>query len=272
MLSNSGHDERWQYHGGVAGDNNGTEWELRAWYSYPWNYVLRYSKNPDVGICISNLHIKAAKNNKVGYDQWQRNTYWNELVKAKYDPSKITIPCEADCSAGVIAHVKATGHILGIKALQNCTSTYTGNMRDGFKACGFDVLSDRKYLTSEKYLEVGDVLLNSANHTAVYVGDGTILSMSFEKKTYGEKYPNRRYPKIPEHKYFKLGEESIEVLRLQKYMNWYFDLNGDAKIELTSKVDKNLLDKVEEFQRKEKITVDRKFGVKSLAKAKTVRK
>ena len=173
MISNSGRDERNKYSGGVAGDNTGTEWQLRSWYNRPWKCVLRY---PDSKVAkkISDLSIKAAKNNKIGYDQGQRNTYWQQLQAVGYDPSKIKTPCESDCSAGVIANIKAAGHLLGITALQNINATYTGNLRSGAKKAGFIVLTESKYLTGETYLKPGDILLNDAHHVAVYVGNGSI--------------------------------------------------------------------------------------------------
>ena len=45
-------------------------------------------------------------------------------------------------------------------------------MRAGFKAAGFQVLTDSKYLTSQNYLMPGDILLNDTNHTATNIGIG----------------------------------------------------------------------------------------------------
>ena len=171
QISNSGSDEYGNYHGGRAGDNTGREWYIREWYNRPWNCVLRHP-DPEVRACLADLAIKAAKNDKIGYDQYQRQTYWNELQKAGYDPSKITTACEADCSAGVIANVKAAGHILGRKELQNITCTYTGNMRASLKAAGFQCLTASKYLSGSSYLVAGDILLNDAHHTATAVTNG----------------------------------------------------------------------------------------------------
>lgn len=175
MISNSGHDEKGKYTGGTAGDQTGTEWQIRSWYNRPWQCVLRHP-NAVVGKTISDLSIKAAKNNNIGYDQAQRNTYWTQLKAVGYDPSKISVKCEADCSAGVIANVKAAGHLLKIASLQNLNATYTGNLRAGAKAAGFQVLTASKYLTSEKYLQLGDILLNDAHHVAVYVGNGSLTT------------------------------------------------------------------------------------------------
>lgn len=101
-----------------------------------------------------------------------RYTYWTLLVKANYDPSKIAKPCETDCSGGVIADVRAAGFLMNIPALRNITSTYTKNMRSGFKAAGFIVLTDSKYLTSSDYLLRGDILLNDDHHTCTVLDNG----------------------------------------------------------------------------------------------------
>ena len=181
LISNSGHDENNRYSGGKAGDQTGTEWYLRTWYNRPWNCVLRHP-NANVRATIADLGVKAARNNKIGYDQSQRNTYWSQLRKVGYDPSKITVACEADCSAGVIANVRATGYLLNIEALKNINASYTGNMRSGFKNAGFQVLTDSKYLTSPDYLLPGDILLNDAYHTATNIEKGRYAGESIAYK------------------------------------------------------------------------------------------
>ncbi len=170
-ISNSGGDEHGHANGGKAGDQTGTEWRIRSWYSRPWNCVLRYP-NQKARQLIAELSIEAAQNNKIGYDQYQRNTYWTQLQKAGYRPSKIKTACEADCSAGVIANTKAAGHLLNINALKNVNASYTGNLKSGLKAAGFQVLTDKKYLTGYDYLVPGDILLYEGHHTATNLGIG----------------------------------------------------------------------------------------------------
>lgn len=171
MISNSGGDERGNIVGGKAGDQTGTEWWIIPWYSRPWNCVLRHP-NEKVRKKIADLARKAANNDHIGYNQYNRDSYYNELKKVNYNPSKITKNCDADCSAGVIANIKATGHLLGIKTLQNITCTYTGNMRKILANAGFKVLTDSKYLTSDNYLREGDILLNDECHTATNLTNG----------------------------------------------------------------------------------------------------
>ena len=144
---------------------------MRSWYNRPWSCVLRY---PDqkVALKIAQLAINAALNDHIGYDQSQNRTYLAQLKAVGWEPSKITVACEADCSAGVCANVTAAGYLLGIKALQNHTGTYTGNMRSALTKAGFQLLTDSKYLTSGDYLLPGDILLNDGHHTATNVTIG----------------------------------------------------------------------------------------------------
>lgn len=171
MISNSGHDERGSYTGGAAGDQTGKEWEIRSWYNRPWDCVLRY---PDmkVGALIAELAIEAANNDCIGYDQGNRDTFWAALQKAKYRPANITIKCESDCSAGVIAITKAAGYLLDLAKLKKLAATYTGDMKAGYKAAGFSVLTAKKYLTNDDYLLPGDILLNEGHHTATNITAG----------------------------------------------------------------------------------------------------
>lgn len=172
-ISNSGSDERGAYSGGQAGDQTGNEWNIRDWYSRPWTCVLRYP-NQKARELIAELAIEAATNNKIGYDQNERYTYWQQLQSVGYRPSKITTACEADCSAGVIANTKAVGYLLNIPALKNISIYgYTGSMKSTFKAAGFQVLTDSKYLTSSAYLVPGDILLLEGTHTATNLGIGS---------------------------------------------------------------------------------------------------
>lgn len=174
MIANSGHDERGKYSGGAAGDQTGTEWAVIPWYNRPWTCILRH---PDKTVreLIAQLGEEAAHNDLIGYDQAERWSFWKQLQAAGYQPSKITTPCEADCSAGVISIVWAVGELLSVHSLKHLSATYTGNMRAGFRAAGFQVLTASKYLTSDKYLRRGDILLNDAHHTAINLTNGTAV-------------------------------------------------------------------------------------------------
>lgn len=171
-ISNCGHDERNKYSGGAAGDQTCTEWYVRSWWNCGWNVILRH---PDAKVrnLIADMARKAAENDLIGYDQSQRNTFWQHLKASNYDPAQITIACEADCSSGVAAIVKGAGYRLGDTRMQNVsTDIYTGNERVALQNAGFTALYDSKYLTSDAYLLAGDILLNERSHTAINLTNG----------------------------------------------------------------------------------------------------
>lgn len=175
-MSNCGHDENNRYSGGKAGDQTGTEWYLRSWYSYPWNYILRW-KDEELANLFADLAVETAQNNNVGYDQGQRTTFGVELQKVGWRPSKIKTPCEADCSKGTIDLIRAVGHIKGIAELQNCHNvmSYTGNMMTWFRSAAgkkyFEILTG-KYLTSPSLAKRGDINLNTSHHVNITVDNG----------------------------------------------------------------------------------------------------
>ena len=185
MIANSGYDEYGKYSGGSAGDQTGKEWRIIPYYTRPWNCVLRHP-NASVRNLIAQLAEQGANNDLIGYDQNERWTFWNQLKKVGYYPVNINTKCEADCSAGVISIVWAVGHLLGMYKLKELDATYTGNMRSGFKDAGFSVLTDSKYLTSDKYLMRGDILLNDAHHTAINLTTGSGVVSEVKKVTYEE--------------------------------------------------------------------------------------
>lgn len=174
MISNCGSDERHKYHGGSAGDQTGTEYRVINWYNRPWNYVLR-PKSRTVGNKLAQIARQAAENNNIGYDQYQRLTYFDALSKADWNPSKITTKCETDCTASTAANVIATGYQLGIKPLEEVSpKLYSGNIRRGLMTTGeFETLTASKYLTSDKYLLPGDILLYENHHAAINLSNGS---------------------------------------------------------------------------------------------------
>lgn len=224
-ISNSGKDENGKYTGGTAGDQSGHEWELKSWYNRPWTVVLRY---PDqaVALKIAELSIAAALNNKIGYDQNQRNTYWTQLKAAGYDPSKITVACEEDCTAGVSANVRAAGYLCGIKALQSVPICSSRNMRVQFTKAGFKALTDSKYLTSGKYLLPGDILLYENHHAAANVTLGSAVKKDWN--------PDNTQPVVTDKQEQETEKPYVEIINsnvnVRKGPSTNYGIIGVAKI------------------------------------------
>lgn len=180
MISNCGIDERGLIAGGMAGDQTGGEYKVRTWYYGNWTHVFRHP-DPVVRRLIARKAIQAANNDLIGYDQGQRLTFWQHLKASDYDPSKITIACEADCSSSTAAIVKAVGVVLGNKQLANVwegMSTY--DEVNILRGAGFEVLTASQYRTSEAHLLPGDILLKSG-HTCIEVGSGRVSDFPDEE-------------------------------------------------------------------------------------------
>lgn len=98
--------------------------------------------------------LEIANDSSHGYDQ---NNRWGP---------------DYDCSSFVISAFKAAGLPL--------TSTYTGNMKADFLRNGF-IVAPVIEINMGAGLKRGDVLLNEKNHTALYLGDGTVVQASINE-------------------------------------------------------------------------------------------
>lgn len=178
MIWNVGHDENGGYHGGQAGDQTGTECCVRSWFSSPWDCVLRY---PDQALAAeaAELARQAAANDMIGYDQYQRNTFYERLRETgTWQPKDIATPCETDCARACTTVWQAVGELHGVDALKRLDpdpyndTTYTANAKARYQAAGFAVLTGDFFTGSDLHLLPGDCLLNEHVHMAMCVDVG----------------------------------------------------------------------------------------------------
>lgn len=276
MIANAGHDENGKYHGGKAGDQTGSEYCVRSWYNRPWSGVLR-AKKANVREVIADVGEKGAKNNNVGYDQYQRLTLHTENAKVGWHPEKITTKCETDCTASAMDAAVAAGHRCGVKALTTIpTSTYSGNIVKNFKATGeFEWLTDSKYRTSDKYLLRGDILVYENHHAAINLTNGSAVSSSSSKPSSSKKGYSGTFPALPSRGYYQIGDGyktltnyTTQIKRLQSFLNWAVN----AKLTADGDYGPKTSAAVKLFQKVVGLKADGLFGKNSLAKAKSYRK
>lgn len=251
-VSNCGHDENGRYTGGKPGDQTGTEWYLRPWYAYTkggWNYVIRWL-DEGLGNLFADLAIEAAQNDFVGYCQGHRYDFWTQLVSAKYRPANIKKACEADCSSGTIALIKAVGYLKGIKELQQCTATYTGDMMLYFNSANgkkyFEVLTG-KHLTDSSLSKRGDINLNTAHHVNITVDNGANAGTGASGSTGSQSKGGTCEVTL---KTFVKGAQDNQIKAIQRILN---DLGYKGKDKKKLTVDGSLGDNtayaIEQFQR-----------------------
>lgn len=158
--------------GGDAGDQNGDELCTRTWYDRDWNVLIRAkdSKSREkIAVCFE----KAVNNDLIGYDQSQRNTLFKVAKEVSYDPSKVKIKCETDCSAlATLSCIYADKSLLRYLYVDNNSST-TRNIKERVKTSGkFYVYTDEKYLKDDQYVIRGDLLLCEGKHIVCVLENG----------------------------------------------------------------------------------------------------
>lgn len=159
-------DEHGQASGGEAGNQNGKELRTQPWYLNKKGWIVLRPKDSVVASKLA-YDMKAACNNtNIGYDQKQRSTLFNVASKVDYDCSKVTTPCECDCSS----LVRVCLWYAGIKV----SDFYTGNEVSTLMKTGkFEKLTDAKYTEQSSYLKTGDILVTKVKgHTAIVLNDG----------------------------------------------------------------------------------------------------
>lgn len=180
LIGHASIDERGKVAGGNAGDQSGKEVCTRSWYAHSWAYVLR-CKNEKIANTMAISCERACANPNIGYDQNQRNTLRTQAQKCGYDLSKITTPCECDCSSLMAVCAECAGVPIPYSGMNAPT---TSTMKNAFLATGFfEVLTDSKYLTSANYLKRGDILVRPGSHTIMVLENGTSATATVPKTT-----------------------------------------------------------------------------------------
>ena len=178
-------------HGQKPGNQTGRELNFAHWYSGSWLGVLRFKDRRKAELAAQACEAGVGNKN-IGYDQDGRNTAYVAAEAVDFILSKIAKPVETDCSAFMMLCAISAG----VDALKetyrkqgNSCTTYC--MMRCFPATGeFELLTDRKYLTSDAYLRRGDILVSSG-HTVMALENGE-KEDDMDKETFTELFREMR--------------------------------------------------------------------------------
>lgn len=232
-------DERGKVSGGQAGDQTGKEVAYQAYYvhSKGW-YVLR-AKNATHRTKIAYAMKAACDNDKIGYDQSNRNGLYNAVKSKGFDPAKCTVATETDCSGLVRVCVSyATRKTIPdfnteseLKVLSN-----TGL---------FDVYKDSAHCSSSANLMNGDILVTrTKGHTVVVISGA------------GESSANASTGSNSSSSVLKKGSKGEAVKTLQRNLNTAINAGLSVDGDFGSGTDKA----VRNFQSKYGLSVDGAAG------------
>lgn len=248
-------DENGNVKGGKAGDQTGKEVSEQAFYMHSKGWLGYRLKDVSSANKAAHGMIDACNNDNIGYDQTNRAMV--KMIEKYGSPAKVTEKTETDCSNLVRAIILyATGKDVG--------NFSTATEASVLEKSG---LFDKFTVNSSDDVYNGDVLVTKTKGHTVIVTSGRARTET--KKTETKKTYSGEFPKLPSRGYFKNGDVSAEVCKLKKFLNWYGAYKLDEK-------NKNYFDttekRVRDFQKKEGLVQDGKFGKNSLAKAKKVKK
>lgn len=165
---------------GKAGDQTGKEVCIRSWYARPWNVVIRF-KDKEMREKVAQCMEWACANDRIGYDQNQRNTLLNAVRNLGYDPRQARKNVETDCSALVTLCCIYAG-IPERYLVVGGNSATTSTLKSRLKATGeVEIFLTTDYTNSPKKLLRGDILLSEGHHTAIVVKDNNTTLKSIDE-------------------------------------------------------------------------------------------
>lgn len=154
----------------TAGNQTGKELSVQDYYNHKKQWDVIRLKNTSQRVLIAEAMIKAINNKNIGYDMTDRLSLLNACVSLNYDPSKVTVTCECDCSSLVrVCIAYATG-----KLLPNF------NTASEKSVCVNSGLFEAFRLTDKSQLVVGDILCTrTQGHTVVVVETDNVSRETF---------------------------------------------------------------------------------------------
>lgn len=162
----------------TPGDQTENEVRTQAWYLHSggWNFVARFRNRAKAAKAVRFCRAACA-NQHIGYGRGDRNTLRPLAKAANWDASKVTQDCNCDCTSFVSVCAEAGGVDMDC-AYSGGNAPYSENIRQKLAATGeFEILVDKKYLTSDQYLMCGDIVVNepvSTGHAFMALEDGPL--------------------------------------------------------------------------------------------------
>lgn len=260
-------DENGNISGGKAGDQTGREVMIEDYYRHSYGWIGLRAKDPAVRAKLAYAMEAACANNDIGYDQGNRNTLYIAAEKVGFDPSRVKVKCETDCSA----LVRVCCAYAGIRVGDFNTATEKRVLMETGKFEEFNVVDKSSCIR-------GDILITARQgHTVICVGGNvttTTQTSTSASSSKGKAYTGT-YPALPPRGFYQKGDGittlkdyPTQIKRVQMLMNW---CNG-GNIAVDGKYGDQTVKAVNKFKKKVGLKQDGCFNKSTLNAAKAYRK
>jgi len=224
IIGHASINEKGGTRGGAPGDQTGGEVCKRSWYDKNWDVLLR-PKRYELAISTAKICADVISNNFVGYDQKNRNSLYFYMKENGFNLSKINKPLSVDCSSFMTFCAISAG----VDKLNYKTNApTTRNMTKMFVDTGeYEGFTDKKYLTLDKYLQIGDILVSVGHHTVMVLSNGEKVKLYPERMALYEGEVSarslcvRKKPKTGETLYYLFSGDHVYIYEIDKNTNWY---------------------------------------------------
>ena len=153
--------------GGKPGDQTGREVSTQNWYAHSKGWRVFRARDAYARERIAKAMEHACANNRIGYNQNQRNDLFNQVRDAGFDPAAAERDTQTDCSALVRVCCRFAGIVVGNF---NTATEASYLMNTG----AFTELTGSEYTKSADRLCRGDILVTrTKGHTVVVLSNGS---------------------------------------------------------------------------------------------------
>ena len=239
----------WKTYSGTAAGATGTSFLSLCGYSYP--SAIKKGKGMDVtGYVVSNYKVTSLTGKIV-------NSSNKTLYTKTVHPGTTAYKIASIDDAMKFAKLGAGNYTYTLTAKDSTGKTVTASHK-------FNVADSN---TTTKLLGFASVSKPAAAAAAPAPAKPVSATTAKPAAKKVKKTYKGGFPKLPKRGYFKKGDKGKQVKKLQKFLKWY-----GYKIKVDGKCGKSTIKLVKKFQKANGMKATGRFGKKTLAKAKKVKK
>lgn len=249
----------WKTYSGSSASASGSSFVSLCGYSYPT--AVKTGKGMDVtGYAVSNYNVTSVTGKII-------NSSGKTVYSATVKPGSTACSLSKLDNAMKFSKLKAGTYTYRLTAKDSTGKSVTASHT--FKVASTNTTTKVRGFASVAKPAATTTAAASSTKTTTTAAKATTTAFTAVKKTVTKvkKGYTGTFPKLPKRGYFKKGDKGTQVKNLQRFLKWY-----GYKISVDGKCGKNTIKTVKKFQKSVGMKATGRFGKKTLAKAKAVKK